>query len=1144
MDKIAERRKFTNGKFIATATVAMCLVGSVFGVGTATANAAPSPQVVSSQATQTISGKVTDSKGEPVIGANIMEKGTNRGVVTDLDGKFTLKVAPGATITVSFLGFQSQTLKAQERMNVVLKDDNALLDEVVVVGFGTQKRANLTGAVSSVDVSKAMDNRPITDAAKALQGAVPGLTITSSNGDITAAPSIKIRGTGTLSNGQKSDPLIVVDGVPVDDLSYVNPDDIAEISVLKDAASSAIYGTRAAFGVILITTKGSSSKDKVSINYSNNFAWSQATTLPTMATNVTQMKTALQPTYRGAGDREIFGLYFEELLPYMEKWEAQHSGPYTDVVELQPYVDDNNVGDYYVNNGVWLRYADWDIAKTLYNNAAPSQKHNLSVDGTSGKTNYRLSFGYDKKQGLMEYNPDKVRRYMANANISTEIFSWLKAGTRISFTNRDYRSPNLNRNSYQYAWRWPAFFENYGYIRDENGDPVYTRSAVGYQINAPVDKTVTTSTRMQAWLQADIYKDLSLYADFTYSIIDTNSSSSAYPYYMWNTWTTKAPAQWSPYSQATSYAAQSNSKDDMWTMNVYATYNHTWNDAHNLKVMVGAMAEREEYNYFYAKRTGLTDYNLPNLDLTNGTTYATEASNTARATAGFFGRINYDYKGIYLFEANGRYDGSSRFPANDQWAFFPSFSAGYRFSEEAYFENLKQYISNGKIRASYGHIGNEAVGSYRFLSTVSQRSTGNVHWIENGQKITQYLMPTIVPSSLTWERVETTDIGIDLGFLNNEINLGFDWYQRDTKDMLGPAQTLPAVLGTTAPYSNNGTLRTRGWELSLSYNHRFGDVDFYATFNLSDARTKIQKWNNPAGTLYTYNPSSGNYTEGQYYGDIWGFETDRYFTEDDFNGKDADGNWIYKDGVADQTGLQSGSFVYGPGDVKFVDQNGDGKIDGGKGTVEDHGDLKVIGNALPRFEYALRLGAAWKGFDIDVFLQGVGQRKLWTTGSLFIPMAQSNLGVYDHQLSYNKYVVDANGNITGWEINQDNDYPNMYPGASGTGKVSNIGRGCYNFYPQSKYLVNMAYLRVKNITFGYTLPKNITRKALIEKARIYFSGENLFFLYNGASKYNMDPEINQSYSSTAVAGVDDGYAAFGRTVPMQRSYSFGVQVTF
>ena len=321
-------------------------------------------------------------------------------------------------------------------------------------------------------------------------------------------------------------------------------------------------------------------------------------------------------------------------------------------------------------------------------------------------------------------------------------------------------------------------------------------------------------------------------------------------------------------------------------------------------------------------------------------------------------------------------------------------------------------------------------------------------------------------------------------------------------------------------------------------------MNFYAMFNLSDARTKIQKWNNPAGTLYTYNPENSNYTEGQYYGDIWGFETDRYFEKSDFTGKNADGSWIYAQGVADQTGLQSGSFVYGPGDVKFKDLNGDGKIDGGKGTVNDHGDLKVIGNALPRFEYSLRLGAAWKGFDLDIFFQGVGQRKMWSTGSLFLPQTQSNLGVYTHQLNHNSYIVDAAGNITDWEINQDNDYPNMFSGGSGTGKISNIGRGCYNFYPQSKYLINMAYLRVKNLTLGYTIPQNLTRKCYIEKARIYFSGENLFFLYNGAKKYHMDPEINQSYSSSARAGVDDGYAAFGRTVPMQRSYSFGIQVTF
>lgn len=1079
-----------------------------------------------------------------------MEKGTNRGIVTDLDGKFTLKVTPGATITVSYLGYKTQTLKAAPTMNVSLEEDNALLDEVVVVGFGTQKRANLTGAVATVDVSKVMDNRPVTDAAKALQGAVPGLTITSSSGDITAAPSIKIRGTGTLSNNQTSNPLIVVDGVPVDDLSYVNPDDIQDISVLKDAASSAIYGTRAAFGVILITTKGAQNKDRVSVNYSNNFAWSQATTLPTLACNVDQMKSAMETTYRGNGDREIFGLYFTDLLPYMEKWAAQHNGPYTDVVELKPYVDDNNVGDYYVKDGVWMRYADWDVGKTLFNNAAPSQKHNLSIDGTSGKTSYRLSFGYDKKQGLMEYNPDKVRRYMANANISTEITSWLKAGTRISFTNRDYRdyrSPNLNRNPYQYAWRWPAFFENYGYINDENGTPIYTRSAIGYQINSPIDKTVTTQTRLQAWASADITKDLNLYADFTYMLYNTNSRSSAAPYYMWNTWTTKAPAKWSPYSQETSYAAHSNSKDDTWTMNVYATYGHTWNDAHSLKVMAGATAEREEYDYFYAKRTGLTDYDLPNINLTNGDTYTTSGSNTARATAGFFGRINYDYKGIYLLEVNGRYDGSSSFPANDQWAFFPSASVGYRFSEEAYFEKAKQYVSNAKFRASYGHIGNEAIGDYMFLEQISKLGTSYTSWVNAGGTFLSMLnTPSMVSSTLSWERIATTDIGLDLGFLNNRLNVTFDWFQRDTKDMLAPGMTLPATLGASAPYANSGSLRTRGWELGISWNHRFGDVDVFASANIYDGKTKVTEYNNP-------NKLINQFYSGMEYGEIWGFETDRYFEESDFTGKNADGSWIYAPGVADQTGLQQGTFVYGPGDIKFKDLDGNGVINGGDptmkdaegnlipvGTVRNHGDLKKIGNSTPRYEYSFRLGAAWKGIDVDLFFQGVGKRDMWYVNAFTMPFSRGADASYAHQNSYNKMIFDDARNIIGYEIDQNNDYPCMYDGMAGAGAVSGLSQGRYNFYPQSKYLLNMAYLRLKTVTIGYTLPQEITKKALIQKARIYFTAENPCLIYNGLGKNPIDPEIGSTWTTSK----SYGNGTFGRTDPMMRTYSFGLQVTF
>jgi TonB-linked SusC/RagA family outer membrane protein len=1101
----------------------------------------PEPQS-QSQAAVNIRGTVLDENNEPVIGASIVQKGaTSTGVTTDVNGNFSVHVKPGTKLKVSFVGYVPQEVAASNNMVIYLKPSTEQLDQLVVVGYGSQKKADLTGAVATVDVAKAMDSRPVEDAARALQGTVPGLTITTSNGDFSSNPTIKIRGTGTLSNSANSSPLIVVDGVPVDDMSFLNPDDIAEISVLKDAASSAVYGTRAAFGVILITTKGSGSKDRVSVNYTNNFAWNEATILPQFANTVDNITTALQSAYRAGTDKDVFGMQYEDILPYAQAWQEQHGGKkYDSYRELTEYVDENNVGDYRVINGKWLRYADWDIQKTLFQ-TAPSQKHNVSLEGTSGKTSYRASFGYDGKEGLMKYNPDKLHRYMASASLQTEIFSWLKAGARFNFSDREYSSPNTNRNSYQYLWRWAPFFETYGYVLDDEGNIKDFRNDIGIRKNSHVDKTVTTQTRIQGWMQAELLKGLTLQADFTYSVRHQNSDSAATPYTLWNSWSANAFTNYTSYSQTNTYAAKSSYKDDMWTTNIFATYAHTFADDHNLKVMAGFTAEQEEYDYYYAKRNGLVDYNLPSLNLANGENYTVSASNTHRATAGFFGRVNYDYKGIYLLELNGRYDGSSRFPANDQWAFFPSVSAGYRFSEEAYFKDLKQYVSNGKIRASYGEIGNEAVGSNMFLSTVSARSTSSSYWLNGSQILTEYNMPTLVSSSLTWERIKTTDIGLDLGFLNNTLTFGFDWYKRDTNDMLAPGQVLPGVLGASAPYQNAGALSTKGWELSLGWNHTFNKVDFYANFNLSDARTKITKWNNPTNSIYTYNPSSSNYCEGTYYGDIWGFETDRYFEESDFNGKDANGKWIYADGVADQTGLQTGNFVYGPGDIKFKDLNGDGKIDGGAGTLEDHGDLKVIGNALPRYEYSFRLGANWNNFDIDLFFQGVGKRSMWMTGSMIIPQAQAGLGTFEHQQSYNHYIIE-DGQIVGYDIDQNNDYPNMYEGAAGTGTISNIGYGRYNYYPQSKYLINMAYLRLKNLTIGYTLPRELTRKAYIQKARFYVSGENLFFLYNGAGKYKLDPEIaTGSYGSYSS---DNGYATFGRTVPMMRSYSFGLQVTF
>ncbi len=1136
--------------------VTLLLLGGA-SLGSFTTMASPDPQS-QSQTVVTINGTVLDENNEPVIGASVVQKGvTNNNAVTDVDGHFRLRVPAGSTLIVSYVGYKNETVKATDDLTVYLQPTTEMLNELVAIGYGSQKRANLTGAVASVDVARTMDSRPVQDVTRALQGAVPGLTITSSNGDFNENASIRIRGVGTLSNKQNSSPLIVVDGVPVEDLSYLNPEDVAEISVLKDASSSAIYGTRAAFGVILVTTKEGTNKDRVQLSYTNNFAWNEATVLPRFTSTTQDLTAAFQTIVRNDGGTEMFGMNYVDIYPFAMAWEQQHGGkPYDSYRELHPYQNPGNVGDYYIyknskGKDQWIRYAEWDVNKTLFR-AAPAQKHNVSLEGTAGKTSYRLSFGYDSKEGLLKFAPEKMQRYMANASIQTQIFSFLKAGARINFSNREYEAPDLShgRNTYQYLWRWPSFFEGYGWVPDANGNPMnFSNAAIGHRVNAHKNKYVTQQTRLTAWMRAEIIKGLSLQADFTYAVRNRNSNAARVPVTNWNTWTTDAFTQSSLTSQATSWAEQVNYKDDMWTMNVFATYDKSFNQAHNLKVMLGATAEQENYNYFSARRTGLTDYDLGNINLATGTTYETVGDRWHRATAGFFGRINYDYKGIYLFEVNGRYDGSSRFPAADQWAFFPSGSIGYRFSEEEYFKPVKSWWSNGKIRASYGEIGNEAVGNNMFLSTASAVTDKN-YWLTGSQLLPMYDMPTLVSSSLTWERILTADVGIDLGFFNNSLNVGFDWYQRDTKNMLAPAQELPSVLGTGAPYGNNGTLRTRGWELNIGWNHSFGDWDVYASAALSDSRTQIKEWNNPSNLLYSYDPTASNYYEGQYFGDIWGFETERYFTEDDF----IDGK--LKPGIASQADLEMGSFHYGPGDVKFRDLDGNGNIDNGKGTVDDHGDLKVIGNALPRYEYSFRVGGAWKGFDLDIFFQGVGKRNLWTTGSMVIPYSQNgaNIGLFDHQLSYNQQVIDINYNVndptqaatytaTGqYLIDQNNMYPMLYTYADGEGTIPNIGRGRYNFYPQDRYLVNMAYLRLKNITFGYTLPYEITRHALIQKARIYFSADNLCFLYNGAGKYKIDPEISQGY--TGVAGQNTANAGWGRTTPMMRTYSFGIQVTF
>lgn len=1132
------------------------------GVNVAMANPEPQSQ---SQAAVVIRGTVLDENNEPVIGASVVQKGTKNAAATDVDGHFSIKVAAGTPLVISYVGYKTVTEAAAADMMVYMQPTTEMLNELVAIGYGSQKRANLTGAVSTVDVSRTMESRPVTDVTKALQGAVPGLSITTSTGEIGDDATMRVRGLGTLSNDQSSAPLIVVDGVVVDDLAFLNGDDIAEISVLKDAASASIYGTRAAFGVILVTTKNPDKADRISVSYSNNFGWSQATVLPEFMTTANDIRTALQSDYRQGGkSTEIFGMYYDKVLPYAEAWERQNGGVKSGYRELMPFQSWDNVGDYAIlEDGSMVRYTDWDVTGILYNTAAPSQKHNVSLEGRSGRAAYRLSFGYDERQGLMNYNPETMKRYMANANVTIDITKWLKAGTRINFSQRNYHQPNTQRNSYQYIWRWPGFFNTYGWSRDEEGNPMDWRNEISIRKYAGNDNTTSTQTRLQAFLEAQIVKGLTVNADFTYQLRRWDNELDRTPYTVYNNWTSAPFSTWTSFTQANTYAYQSTRRINMWTTNVFATYAKSFNDVHNLKVMLGFTAEKEDYNYFLAQRMGLLDYNLPVINMANGDMYVYQNGSAKnhmnaghRATAGWFGRVNYDYKGIYLLEFNGRYDGSSRFPAADQWAFFPSGSIGYRFSEEGYFKPLKSWWSNGKLRASYGEVGNEAVGNNMFLATVE---SGTSNWLNaSGQYLNNLGLPKLVSRTLSWERICTTDVGVDLGFFNNSLNVGFDWYQRDTKDMLARGMDLPSVLGTTAPYTNAGALRTRGWEISASWNHSFGDADIYISANLSDATTKVTRWNG-VDVIYSFN--TGSFYEGGTYGDIWGFETDRFFEESDFTGKDADGNWIYAPGIADQSALQTGTFRYGPGDIKFADLNGDGVINNGDpnmvdengeripvGTLRNHGDLKVIGNQMPRYEYSFRIGGAYKGFDLDLFFQGVGKRKMWSTSSFVIPQGQSSIGNFENQSDYNTYEFTYNPEtqmqeITGYNIDQNNWYPGMYAGGSASGNISNIGYGSLNFYPQTKYLMNMAYLRLKSVTLGYTLPIDLTRKAYIQKARIYFTAENPCLLYNGARRYPLDPEIT-GYPSGSTFNSSQSLAMTGRAAPMMRTYSFGIQVSF
>lgn len=1090
----------------------------------------PSASNVYQQTRILVSGRILDSSGQPVPGASVIEKGTTNGVNTDIDGKFTISVKSGASLEVSCIGYETVSVAASENMSVTLKEDTQFLDEVVVVGFGTQKKVNMTGSVAAVDVDKAFGSKPITDVSKGLQGVVPGLSITYNSNDLNASPTMKIRGTGSI-NGDNT-PLILLDGVEVPDLSFVNPDNIKSISVLKDAASASIYGSRAAWGVVLITSKdGSAVKDKVSITYSNNFSWNQPIGLPKYITDkegvLAQLEEGMLAQKNVDGSRiEAFGMYYDTIGKGITTWFDKYSGNLSNPV--YKYGE-----DYEFIEGTPYYYRVSDPNKEIFKTSF-SQTHNLSVNGNTGKTNYNIGLGYTMNDGTLKAaKKNDVKRYNLNLSTNTQVKNWLNIGTKVMYVEKEYEYPYGYSQSkgatglLYYVMRFPTFFPfgisdgskladgTYASDSAATGEGLYFRHGNAYVANESICSSKDQYLTLGGNVRINLAPGLSFYGDYTRGRYNYENRSMRQPYYVANwSFPKKAAVITNDFLERTYVSKITN------TYNAYFDYLFDIQKQHNFAIKVGANAEDLRYDNQSVKVNGVQDVEHPTLNLTDGKNEGiVDESLRHRATAGFFGRINYNYKEKYLLELNGRYDGSSSFRTGKQWAFFSSASAGYRISEEKFWTNIKPYVPTLKVRASYGSVGNQALESwYPYISTMA---TETVSWIGTDMnQVSTTTTPSAVNPDMTWEKIRTLDIGFDAGFFNNELNVTFDWYQRRNVGMLVAGNEIVRYAGiAVAPLENGGDMKTNGWELQIDYNHAFNkDFAIYGTFTLSDAKSEITKWNNTTGAL-------NSWYKGKKLGEIWGFETDRYFNSSDVN---PDGT--LKTGTPDQSYLQNGSFRFGAGDIKYKDLNKDGKIDTGKGTIDDHGDLKRIGNQLPRYEYSLRVGAMLKGFDVEVLLQGVGKRDMWSTSSLFIPHAAgAQMNIFENQLDY-------------WtESNQNARFPRPYiNGAFGSLSGLPGNSGCNNFAPQTKYLNNLAYLRIKNFTVGYTLPQNLTRKIFVEKLRFYFSAQNLFTFdhIDGV----MDPECTGGSSKSYTNGMDMTMA--GRAMPFNRQWSCGLQITF
>jgi TonB-linked SusC/RagA family outer membrane protein len=1022
---------------------------------------------MSIQAQVTVKGTITDlDDGTPLFGVNIIENGTKNGVVSDFDGNYSITVDANATLKYSYVGFLTKLIKVEgkETINVSLETDNASLDEIIIVGYGTQKKGNLTGAISTID-AEVLENRPVSNVMQAIQGSVPGLSLTVGNagGAPGSSMNISIRGVGNLQG--TGSPLVIVDDIPLNDpsdLNDINPDDIESISVLKDAASSAIYGSRAAFGVILVKTKSGEGVTGHVVTYSNNFIYSSPTKTPEMM-NSLDFANYFNLSATNGGGAPIFS---DEVLGRIKAYLVDPVN--TPVTVANP------------NGTRWQQYtgsnANTDWFDVMYKSKVVRQQHNLSFSGNEKKVNYNVSGSFFDAPGIMNFGDDSYQRYTLNSKVSSKMNDWFTFNANIRVAREDLDRPSYDPGLYLHniARRWPV-----NGVVMPNGS-YSDGSEIPFLLSGGRRMSKDLSTNAGLDLIFEPIKDLKIKTSLYYQRATSNITS-----HIAKVGVTEADGQERLVRQNNGFTRYASERDYV-SPNLVVSYEKSLEETHNFSGLFGFQQENTIYSSVTASKNGLITDNVPSISTAVGEDNVNDNAGSF-ATQGYFGRLNYNYKEKYLFEVNGRYDASSRFAPDSRWNFFPSVSVGYNVAKEDFWTIDR--INMFKVRYSTGTIGNQNVSNYLYISRMPINT--NLWWIGDGGRPNYTRTPGLISPNITWEKVKTDNYGLDVAAYNNRLQMTFEYFIRSTDDMFGPAERLPALLGTSAPQANNASIETKGFDLSLQWKDNIGEVGYNVGFVLSDAVTKVTKYRNPNNLLNTFR-------EGQTLGEIWGFETiGLYQNQDEI------------DNGFDQSTFWGG--VWQPGDVKYNDINGDGHIDWGKSTSDDAGDQKVIGNDTPRYLYSITAGLNYKGFDFSMFWQGVGKRDV-------------NTGKQD------PYTFGAVGNQ--WQsagFKEHLDYWSVdNPGAFlPRPSFSSAWR---NQEVQTRYLKNGAYVRLKNVSLGYNFSTSIIEKLQLKKLRLFVTGENLLTITDMPTMY--DPEAT------------GGYWGSGKIYPLQKSLSFGLNVQF